>query len=69
MCGWQRGSWGDPCGAPGCASARRVHPRDAHVHRLPPLPSVQVLLDCMRAVAAEQEGGGKTLGQVAINWT
>ncbi|EFN59001.1 hypothetical protein CHLNCDRAFT_29451 [Chlorella variabilis] len=29
--------------------------------------SVQVLLDCMRAVAEEQ--GGKTLGQVAINWT
>ena len=30
---------------------------------------MQVLLDCMRAVAAEQEGGGKTLGQVAVNWT
>lgn len=29
--------------------------------------SVQVLLDCMRAVADDQ--GGKTLGQVAINWT
>ncbi|KAL4437084.1 hypothetical protein ABPG75_004223 [Micractinium tetrahymenae] len=29
--------------------------------------SVQALLDCMRAVAQEQ--GGKTLAQVAINWT
>lgn len=28
---------------------------------------LQVLLDCMRAVADDQ--GGKTLGQVAINWT
>lgn len=28
---------------------------------------VEVLLDCMRAIAQEQ--GGKTLSQVAINWT
>lgn len=33
---------------------------------VPPL-APQVLLGCMRAIAAEQ--GGKTLGQVAINWT
>ncbi|PSC75376.1 Aldo keto reductase [Micractinium conductrix] len=29
--------------------------------------SVQVLLDCMRAIS--KESGGKTLGQIAINWT
>lgn len=32
-----------------------------------PRAAPQVLLDCMRAVAEDQ--GGKTLGQVAINWT
>ena len=31
--------------------------------------SVQVLLDCMRAVAADQPSGPKSLAQVAINWT
>ena len=28
---------------------------------------VERLLDCMRAISAER--GGKTLGQIAINWT
>lgn len=37
-----------------------------HPCLLPP-SAPQVLLDCMRAIAAEQ--GGKSLGQVAINWT
>lgn len=31
--------------------------------------SVQVLLDCMRAIAADQPSGPKSLAQVAINWT
>lgn len=53
--------------APGCKASWAAH------HTQPPaLPRAcsgraQVLLDCMRAVAAEH--GGKTLGQVAINWT
>lgn len=40
-----------------------THPLAAPTN--PPLR--QVLLDCMRAIAQEQ--GGKTLSQVAINWT